>query len=125
MSLFNPQISPLGMRPKLHVRQRAGKRDSSVDGKFTSRTIAPIGEPPLEVSPSFALIIPLYSDDAENLAYGEKVHSTANTGGEALRRVKTVKVTDILRPFGGSRWAGVCQSCGCRIGGGAHGSHGK
>lgn len=69
---------------------------------FTSRTIAPIGEPPLEVSSSFALIIPLYSDDVEHLAYGEKVHSTANTEGEAWRSVKTVNVTDILQPFGRS-----------------------
>jgi len=69
--------SPLGMRAKLHVRQRAGKRDARTDGNSHRVPFAPIGETPLEVSSLFALTIPLYSDDAENLAYGEKVHCTA------------------------------------------------
>lgn len=55
------------------------------------------------------MIIPLYSDDVEHLAYGEKVHCTANTEGESRRSVKTVKVTDILRLFVGSRWAGFAN----------------
>lgn len=71
--------SPMGMRPKLLGAKEPASGTRERMEIHIAYHFPLIGETPLEVSSSFALTIPLYSDDAEHLAYGEKVHCTANT----------------------------------------------